>query len=178
MRYFLKGETSKKVQCLYPKNKMGSFKECINQDKQHKNLKIGCTPHLGSGQFVTHSLKISYSMRRGRINKCEITVLLQPIKKLLQASMAANQLYQRKIQILKTKDLLHKLQGLNQDIHSGSKSLTVPPHQVTNRVNPLDSNKCSRISPKRIQRSWLQVMIYLLSTFHVWSRHLTSYKRI
>jgi hypothetical protein len=54
----------------------------------------------------------------------------------------------------------------------------VPPHQVTNRVNPLDSNKCSRISPKRIQKSWLQATIYLLSMFHVWYRRLTSYKRI
>ena len=178
MRYLLKGETSRKVQCLYLKNRMGSFKEYINQDKQHRNLKIGCTPHLGSGQFAIHSLKISYSMRRGRINKCEIIVLLQPIKKPLQASMAANQLFQRKIQISKTKDLLHKRLGLNQVILLGSKSLTVPPHQVTNRVNPLVSNKCSRISPKRIQKSWLQVTIYLLSTFHVWSRRSTSYKRI
>ena len=152
-RYLLKGEVLKKVQCLFLKSRMDSFKEFINQDKHHKNHKIGCTPHRGSGQSATHSLRISFSMRRGRINKCEIIALLQPIKKPLQASMAASQLFQRKIQIPKTKDLLHKLLGLNQVILLGSKSLTVPPHQVTNRVNPLVSNKCSRISPKRIQKS-------------------------
>ena len=170
MRYFLKEEASKKVPCLCLKSKMDSFKGHINQDKQHRNHKIGCTLHLASGQSATHSLKISYSMRRGRINKFEIIVLLQPIKKLLQASMAANQPSRRKIQISKTKDLLHKLLGLNQVIHSGRKSLTVPQRQVTNKANPLVSNRCSRISHKRMQRSWLQVTIYLLSTFHVWSR--------
>ena len=178
MRYLLKGEASKKVRYPCLKSRMGSFKEYNNQDKQLKNHKIGFIPHLASDQYATLSLKISYSMRKERINRCVIIVLLQLIKKLHQASMAANPLYQRKIQILKIKDLLHKLQGRNQVILSGSKSLTVPPHQVTNRVSHLDSNKCSRISLKRMQRSWLQVTIYLLSTFHVWSRRLTSYKKI